>query len=461
MELSSLKKQLETLKEIPWRERDKIDGYSEIKPLIYQLSFIQDTRDKLEKKYKRRITQLQDEINRLKSDLEKVKKELPKLKKVSKKQLVKMIKAEPKPAPPPPIPDSKTKCYMCRMPHIIFQTKKDIKICPICVELNNKMRKLPSNFTDKFVVVTGGRIKVGYHTALHLLRTGATVLITTRFPMDALKRYKEEKDHIEWITRLHIVGADFTLHRDLDKVIETVYSLTKRVDVLINNAAQTIRRPKQFYRSLIDQEQLLLTDGKTTSGTLVKRDAKYVGYHLALDEKHEDDVETFPTGEIDIDGQQIDMRDSNSWTQNIEEVDIMECLETQLINSVAPFYLIQKLLPLMKGGDDHSWVLNITSAEGRFNKDDGKGLHPQNNMSKAALNMITKTIGKPYLKKGVLVTSIDIGWVNNMGPGAQLKDGMAILSYEDAVARIVHPINEHLVESAGRLIRHYVIREVW
>lgn len=84
-----------------------------------------------------------------------------------------------------------------------------------------------------------------------------------------------------------------------------------------------------------------------------------------------------------------------------------------------------------------SWIINVTSGEGRFDKGN-KPHHPQNNMSKAALNMISKTIGG--VTKNIIVCSVDTGWVNNMVSGDQLDNrAKAILNYDDAVARIFHP----------------------
>lgn len=448
MELLPLKDNLEKLSSIPWKERNKMEGYSDIKRLLYQLACVDETRQKITKKYKNKIKRLEAEVAELRSTHKGFKK---------KSKL---------PSPPKEMPNpSRVKCYMCRKPHIIFRTEKDRKICPDCVILNTKMRELKSDFSKKSVLITGGRIKVGYHTALHFLRSHALVIITTRFPTDALKRYAAELDFKKWKKNLHIVGADFTSQSDLDNVVQTVKKIVKKLDILINNAAQTIRRPKQFYKSLMDQEFAAITDGTETKpafkGQLIKRESKRIGYEIELDRKFEGDTSLFPTGEVDIDGQQIDLRKSNGWCERIEEVDILECVETQVINSIAPFYLIQNLLPIMKQKTDYSWILNITSAEGRFDKDDGQGIHPHNNMSKAALNMITKTIAKDCLKEGVVVSSIDIGWVNNMGPMAQVTGGMALLSYEDAVARILHPIEHVEIKGSGKLFRHYKIREVW
>lgn len=50
-------------------------------------------------------------------------------------------------------------------------------------------RSQTANLTGKVALVTGGRIKIGFEIALQLLRAGARVIVTTRFPRDAAMRY--------------------------------------------------------------------------------------------------------------------------------------------------------------------------------------------------------------------------------------------------------------------------------
>jgi NAD(P)-dependent dehydrogenase (short-subunit alcohol dehydrogenase family) len=84
-------------------------------------------------------------------------------------------------------------------------------------------------------------------------------------------------------------------------------------------------------------------------------------------------------------------------------------------------------------------------------------------MSKASLNMITKTIACDLLKQSIIVCSIDVGWVSNMKPGDQLGTASkAILDYSDAVSRIMHPFSQSTpIVFSGQLIRHYQIQKIW
>lgn len=76
---------------------------------------------------------------------------------------------------------------------------------------------------------------------LKLLRAGATLIVTTRFPHDAASRYAGEADSSEWLDRLHVYGMDL---RDLPRVesfCRSLYRCYPHLDAIINNACQTIR----------------------------------------------------------------------------------------------------------------------------------------------------------------------------------------------------------------------------
>ena len=61
------------------------------------------------------------------------------------------------------------------------------RLCPPCAALNWEKRHQSVDLAGKVVVLTGGRIKIGYHVALKVLRAGcAELVVTTRFPRDAV-----------------------------------------------------------------------------------------------------------------------------------------------------------------------------------------------------------------------------------------------------------------------------------
>lgn len=156
-------------------------------------------------------------------------------------------------------------CYTCAKKFTKVHHFYD-KLCPPCADLNYKKRNQKADLTGnyccihcnmhkgKIALVTGGRIKIGYEIVLILLRCGATVITTTRFPKDASLRFSKEKDFDQWKDRLQIYGLDF---RYLPSVIEFAEFLKRklpRLDIIINNAAQTVRKPPAYYSHLLKIE---------------------------------------------------------------------------------------------------------------------------------------------------------------------------------------------------------------
>ena len=152
---------------------------------------------------------------------------------------------------PPPIPRKRLR-YICRLV-VMNPYPSHPSMCKPCGAFNHSSSlistppklALPQTFT---ALVTGARVNLGYHTALRLLRCGARVIATTRYPQDAIARYVEEADSFRWEDGLKVVGADFRCAKDAhDLVHETKQCLQKwmnggkaKLTALINNAAQTL-----------------------------------------------------------------------------------------------------------------------------------------------------------------------------------------------------------------------------
>ncbi|KAK7991636.1 hypothetical protein PG988_000430 [Apiospora saccharicola] len=119
-------------------------------------------------------------------------------------------------------------CYVCQMwlkqAHKVFP-----RMCEPCGNFNiaGSEVSLPSNLklSGKVALVTGGRINLGFHTALRLLRCGATVIVSTRYPEDAVIRYENESDFLDWKDRLKVIGADFRSAGDAFQLVEQVRNL--------------------------------------------------------------------------------------------------------------------------------------------------------------------------------------------------------------------------------------------
>lgn len=110
-------------------------------------------------------------------------------------------------------------CHICRnrsnTHHHFYR-----RLCPKCGDFNFEKRTQMAHPTlvneNSIAIVTGGRIKIGYEIVLMLLRSGYTVLTTTRFVADAKIRYESEKDAKTWIHRLELYSIDFRILRDVD-----------------------------------------------------------------------------------------------------------------------------------------------------------------------------------------------------------------------------------------------------
>ncbi|KCV69580.1 hypothetical protein H696_04002 [Fonticula alba] len=148
-------------------------------------------------------------------------------------------------------------CYICRARfrhlHHFYHA-----LCPSCAKLNYEKRHQSADLTDYIALVTGSRVKIGYQTALKLLRCGATVYATTRFPADSLSRYAREPDYAKWKDRLHVIGIDLRDVVAIEQLCTFLNGTLPHLDIIINNACQTIRRPAYYYHHLMERETQLL-----------------------------------------------------------------------------------------------------------------------------------------------------------------------------------------------------------
>lgn len=391
--------------------------------------------------------------------------------------------------------DRAKRCYICRQrfqqPHFHYDS-----LCPPCAEFNWRKRRQLSDLSGRHALVTGGRVRLGFQTALQLLRSGAAVAVTTRFPHDALRRYGLEQDFEEWRERLLVIPLDLRDVAGISSLVSTLSGRWPQLDILINNAAQTVRRPAAYYRPLVEFEGraalnvphewrgcLLdpgaasstprrLLESSPASGLSPTLDlSRLVPLSVALSqwevlpEDADCDPQLFPlaVGKTEPD----DLRTENSWTQRLSDVPAGELLEVHLINSLAPFLLLQQLEPLFLKGDParNRFVVNVSAAEGRFSGGVAPGMHPHTNMAKAGLNMLTRTVAPDLAERRIFVTSVDPGWFTPQQPeeAARRLDeaGRSCpLDEVDAAARVCDPIHAGLHEReppSGLLFKDYRI----
>ena len=364
-------------------------------------------------------------------------------------------------------------CYICKQRYHQVDAFYH-QLCPACAELNHSRRDARTDLTGRRALLTGGRAKIGMYIALRLLRDGAHTTITTRFPHDAVRRFAAMPDSADWLHRLRVVGIDL---RDPAQVVALADSVAARghLDILINNAAQTVRRSPGSYAALAAAESAPLPEGPLP-------ELEFLGGHEASSKAHPaaltGDATHHGLGElggspaltphaltalaltsgsasperiaastaIDAGGLVPDLAPVNSWSQRVHEVDALELLEVQLCNVTAPFVLVSRLRAAMAASPfPRRYVVNVSAMEGVFNRGYKGAGHPHTNMAKAALNMLTRTSSEDMFADGILMTSVDTGWITDERPHPtkmRLADEgfHAPLDLVDGAARVYDPI---------------------
>ncbi|MBM7440128.1 SDR family NAD(P)-dependent oxidoreductase [Streptomyces sp. HB132] len=374
-------------------------------------------------------------------------------------------------------------CYICKTRYVEVDAFYH-QLCRQCAEENRSRRDARTDLTGRRALLTGGRAKIGMYIALRLLRDGAHTTITTRFPNDAIRRFKAMPDSDDWIHRLKIVGIDL---RDPAQVVALADSVAAEgpLDILINNAAQTVRRSPEAYGELLSAESAPLPAGELPTaqviGTFGSGSVDRVAALPAARKEGEglsaQDVTDLAlvTGSaspariaagtaIDAGGLVPDLHDTNSWIQTVEEVEPIELLEVQLCNSTAPFILISRLRPAMaRAAADRAYVVNVSAMEGVFGRGYKGAGHPHTNMAKAALNMLTRTSAQEMFEKDrILMTAVDTGWITDERPHPDkirlAEEGFhAPLDLVDGAARVYDPIvrGEQGEELYGCFLKDY------
>lgn len=373
------------------------------------------------------------------------------------------------------------KCYICKSEFTIMHHFYD-SMCTDCGDFNYAKRFQTANVKGQIAVITGSRLKIGYHITLMLLRGGATVVATTRFPVDSALRFSKEPDFADWEHNLKIHGLDLRHIPSVEIFCNYIEQKYEKLDILINNAAQTVRRPAGFYKHLMENEERAINSLPKNSQNLLldhyncllelkeltssassnqnmpvtwhgpepgiglRASAKLSQIPYSFD-KTLTSKEVFPTGELDADLQQVDLRKVNSWRLKLGEIETTEMIEVQLVNSVAPFVLCNRLSEHMKNhptGQKH--IINVSAMEGKFYGSFKEDRHPHTNMAKAALNMLTHTASGTLAKDGIFMNAVDTGWVTDEDPIELAKKKQDLFDFQppldivDGAARVLDPL---------------------
>ena len=366
-------------------------------------------------------------------------------------------------------------CYICKRDYHELHHFYD-QLCPSCAAFNFAKRTESADLSGRVALLTGGRVKIGYQAGIKLLRAGAHLIVTTRFPRDSAQRYAAEPDFAEWGHRLEIFGLDLRHTPSVEAFCQHMLETHDRLDFIVNNACQTVRRPPEFYAHMLEAETAALQAMPEPVRRLVGSYEGLRGYRMLpeagrapasdasaevrdavglthaaqlsqlrlLAEEHEAQQALFPAGLLDQDLQQVDLRERNSWRMQMHEVPSVELLEVQLVNAVAPFLLNARLKPLMlrtPGREKH--IVNVSAVEGQFYRRFKTTRHPHTNMAKAALNMMTRTSAPDYFADGIHMNSVDTGWVTD-------EDPVQIAARKTAEHRFHPPLD--IVDGAARIV---------
>jgi NAD(P)-dependent dehydrogenase (short-subunit alcohol dehydrogenase family) len=320
-------------------------------------------------------------------------------------------------------------CYICKQPYSHLHHFYD-QLCSDCGTLNFAARTELADLRGRVALLTGGRVKIGYQAGLKLLRSGARLIVTTRFPQNAASRYAQEADFGDWNDRLEIFGLDLRHLPSVEAFCRDMVATRERLDFVINNACQTVRRPPEFYAHMMADEltpaqqlpehvQRLLREplrakaSPAPTGSI----ASQMSQVRLLDEELALRTSLFPAGQLDEDLQQVDLRDMNSWRMLLADVPTVEMLEVQFVNAIAPFLFNARLKPLLlKTPERDKHIVNVSAVEGQFYRIAKTTRHPHTNMAKAALNMMTRTAATDYFNDGIHMNSVDTGWVTDEDP---------------------------------------------
>nr|WP_307846274.1 SDR family NAD(P)-dependent oxidoreductase [Actinospica durhamensis] len=345
------------------------------------------------------------------------------------------------------------RCYVCKQSFRQVDAFYHL-LCPECARDNARRRAARTDLTGRRALVTGGRVKIGFQLALMMLRDGAEVMVTSRFPHDTVCRFRAAAGSAGWMDRLTVLAVDLRDPRQVIGLCDGLVAADEPLDILVNNAAQTVRRPPESYALLSDGEHSPLPPGP---GRPIRPAPGFRPMPVLTEAWATAQIEgaratpavragAFTPQQADEAGLLPDFSPANSWSARLGSLDPAELLETHLVNALAPTLLCDRLLPLLLASPrPRRYIVNVTAVEGRFavrNKTSG---HPHTNMAKAALNMLTRTSADDLAARGVYLCAVDTGWITDENPApkkARLADRgfRTPLDIVDGAARVYDPV---------------------
>ncbi|MCJ1323320.1 hypothetical protein MMC15_008676 [Xylographa vitiligo] len=377
------------------------------------------------------------------------------------------------------------KCYICmfqlREPHRFYPA-----LCRPCGDFNiaESSLSLPKNLNlkGKTALITGGRVNLGFTTALRMLRCGANVMVSTRYPRDAETRFSAESDSDSW-------------GKKQVKEWSTCFEIPERLDILVNNAAQTLTDSVPTEVKAIKREKTL--ELTSPSRFLIEKDAGYLPLvRGGMEDNHPNMRMAYRiadtsnpvaaiSGSLDAVVLAEEPYAPSSWVQSMSEIPYEDVISAHSVNFFVPLILCRELLPLMgkfkhdtispaspntpsSTASSPAWtkpegyIINVSSREGIFENTPDAGMkngkHVHTNTSKAALNMITET--EAYVcwqKHRVAMNTVDPGYMSAAPEMA--GPGVCPIGWEDGAGRVLWPVamgeNGGKDRIWGRFLKHF------
>ena len=409
------------------------------------------------------------------------------------------------------------RCYICRYfireAHELYPS-----LCKPCGAFNLAECDVSSpaklDLRGKTAFVSGGRVNLGFHTGLRLLRCGANVIVSSRYPRDAETKYFAEQDSKSWIDRLRIIGADFRTAKDVFRLVASIKAIlgewqveaksTGQLFLLVNNAAQTLTDPVAAERKAISHETHLrqlrlhgtslvedngynpsIRGGSLMPGGLLEAcddgsedaNAPSESYSSQKTVKPDKILEAQLTNGPGSDMEQTAVsfvQPKSSWVQSLDEIPYEDIITAHSVNTFVPLMLVRELLSVMPYSNadtqdnplharPRAHILNISSREGIFEtrptSSDKNGRHVHTNMSKAGLNMITETeAANLWRSRKIAMNTIDPGY---MSAAPEMRGTACPIGFEDGVGRVLWSVanavrgNSDMNPVWGRFLKHF------
>lgn len=226
------------------------------------------------------------------------------------------------------------KCYECKK----YYDKDESLIgydyhCLDCGKINYEYKMQKANLENITILITGIRVKIGYHTALRILRNGGNVIGTTRYPNLALNNYAKEKDYEEWKDRLKIIKCDFLKIDQVYDFLDIINNYCNgpnckfRINGFINMAFRTTK-PTEYYNNKVNEletelsSKILIKDSNKQETALIvknKIDNNYLDLmNIDINNIKNNDIKTNIFKDI-TDKDKV-IKDT-AWQQNMSKID--------------------------------------------------------------------------------------------------------------------------------------------